>query len=288
MTEQLPIFPLGMVAFPGMTVPLHIFEERYRAMVRHLLTIDDPAQRRFGIVAIREGYETGGHEARSMYRTGCVVQLGTVSEYDDGRYDLAAVGRERMRVVGTDASGPFLVAEVEVLPEEDRPSVDTAREAAHALATFADYRDLVSELRGDDVMTGTLAARPRAAVLRARLDLLADAARAPAAAGVADHPRAARAAAPPDAARDRRHERDPVPAGHRGGTVGLEPELARPPAVPPAPAPRPSVPRETSGRPRTRSCQRAGTRHGPAGSPREGTWPDRLSVRIVRSQVSPW
>ncbi|QIK66873.1 LON peptidase substrate-binding domain-containing protein [Nocardioides sp. HDW12B] len=160
MTEQLPIFPLGMVAFPGMTVPLHIFEERYRAMVRHLLTIDDPARRRFGIVAIREGYETGGHEARSMYRIGCVVQLGTVSQYDDGRFDLAAVGQERMRVMGTDASGPFLVADVEVMPEETRPSVDTAREAAHALATFADYRDLVSELRGDDVMTGSLPRDP--------------------------------------------------------------------------------------------------------------------------------
>jgi Lon protease-like protein len=156
----LPIFPLGLVAFPGMTVPLHVFEDRYRAMVRHLLAIDEPEDRVFGIVAIREGYEVGGHEARSMYRTGCVMRLSTVSEYDDGRFDLAAVGIHRMRVVGTDTQGPFVRAEVESLPGEEKPSVETAREAAHALATFAEYRDLVGELRGGEVMSGGLPRDP--------------------------------------------------------------------------------------------------------------------------------
>ena len=157
---SMPIFPLNTVAFPGMTVPLHIFEERYRAMVQHLLAIPDPAERLFGVVAIREGYEIGGHEARSMYRTGCVVQLGEVEEYDDGRYDIAAVGRHRMRVLTTDAEGPFLRAEVEDLDDTREPEVETAREAAHALATFADYRDRVGELRGGDVMTGSLPRDP--------------------------------------------------------------------------------------------------------------------------------
>ena len=160
MPSSLPIFPLNTVAFPGMTVPLHIFEERYRAMVQHLLTIPDPADRLFGVVAIREGYEVGGHEARSMYRTGCVVQLGTVEEYDDGRFDIAAVGRHRMRVVATDSDGPYLRAEVEDLDEDGKPHVETAREAAHALATFAEYRDTVSALRGGDVMTGSLPRDP--------------------------------------------------------------------------------------------------------------------------------
>jgi Lon protease-like protein len=57
--EQLPIFPLNTVVFPGVTLPLHIFEERYRAMVRHLLDVPDQTLRLFGIVAIREGYEVG-------------------------------------------------------------------------------------------------------------------------------------------------------------------------------------------------------------------------------------
>jgi Lon protease-like protein len=156
----LPIFPLNVVTFPGTGVPLHIFEERYRALVRHLLTIDEPGERLFGIVAIREGYETGGHEARSMYRTGCVVQLTDVEEYDDGRYDIAAVGRHRMRVLATDQEEPYLRAEVQHLLPEPGLDVETAREAARALATFEEYRALVSDLRGEDVMTGRLPRDP--------------------------------------------------------------------------------------------------------------------------------
>jgi Lon protease-like protein len=160
MTETMPIFPLGLVAFPGMTVPLHVFEDRYRAMVRHLLAIEEPEDRLFGIVAIREGYEVGGHETRSMYRTGCVVRLATVSEYDDGRFDIAGIGLRRMRVVGTDTEGPFVRAEVETLTDQEPPSVETAREAAHALATFAEYRELIGELRGGEVMSGSLPRDP--------------------------------------------------------------------------------------------------------------------------------
>src|SRR3954452_19952892 len=113
MPELLPIFPLKVVAFPGMSVPLHIFEERYRALVRHLLAVPDPSERLFVIVTIREGYEVGNHEARSMYRTGCLMQLTQAEPYDDGRYDVVAVGRNRVRVVSTDASQPFLRAEVQ-------------------------------------------------------------------------------------------------------------------------------------------------------------------------------
>lgn len=160
MADLVPIFPLNVVAFPGMTVPLHIFEDRYRALVRHLLDHPDPAGRLFGIVAIREGYEVGNHEARSMYRTGCVVQLGTVEEYDDGRFDIAAVGRHRMRVLSTDATAPFLRAEVEHLRTDPGPAGDTAQEAARTLAAFEEYRSMVGTLRGGDVMTGSLPRDP--------------------------------------------------------------------------------------------------------------------------------
>jgi Lon protease-like protein len=161
--ELLPIFPLNVVAFPGMTVPLHIFEERYRALVRDLLAEPEPRERLFGVVAIREGYEVGSHEARSMYRTGCVVQLSTVEEYDDGRFDIAVVGRHRMRVVATDTEAAYLRARVEHLvtePVDPELAVATAREAARALATFEEYRGLVSRLTGSDVMTGGLPRDP--------------------------------------------------------------------------------------------------------------------------------
>jgi hypothetical protein len=158
--DLLPLFPLNVVAFPGMTVPLHVFEDRYRALVRHLLTVPDPAERVFGIVTIREGYEVGNHEARSMYRTGCLMQLTEAEPYDDGRFDVVAVGRERVRVVATETSEPFLRAEVESLDGREELSPDTAREAARALAVFGDYRTAVSTLRGDDVMVGSLPRDP--------------------------------------------------------------------------------------------------------------------------------
>lgn len=160
MPDLLPLFPLNVVAFPGMTVPLHVFEDRYRALVRHLLTVPDPAERVFGIVTIREGYEVGNHEARSMYRTGCLMQLTEAEPYDDGRFDVVAVGRERVRVVATETSEPFLRAEVESLDGREELSPDTAREAARALAVFGDYRTAVSTLRGDDVMVGSLPRDP--------------------------------------------------------------------------------------------------------------------------------
>ncbi len=160
MSDLLPLFPLNVVAFPGMSVPLHIFEERYRALVRHLLALPEPADRVFGIVTIREGYEVGSHEARSMYRTGCLMQLTEAEPYDDGRFDVVAVGRGRVRVLATETGGPFLRGEVRHLDEAEEPSPDTAREAARALALFGDYRTAVSALRGDDVMTGPLPRDP--------------------------------------------------------------------------------------------------------------------------------
>src|SRR5688500_11244010 len=92
------MFPLNTVVFPGMTVPLHVFEDRYRALVHHLLRLDDPAERVFGTVAIREGYELGEHGAQSVYRVGCVLQLTEVEARPDGTFDVVAVGRDRLRL----------------------------------------------------------------------------------------------------------------------------------------------------------------------------------------------
>jgi Lon protease-like protein len=154
--DQLPIFPLNTVVFPGMSVPLHVFEERYRALVHHLLAIPDKSMRLFGIVAIREGYEVGSHGAQSMHRVGCVVQLISVERYDDGRFDIEVVGRSRMRLQGIDPTGPFLVGEVDMLVERTRKGLDAAHEAARTLETFDEYRRRLEELSAVDVRTGEL------------------------------------------------------------------------------------------------------------------------------------
>ena len=156
MPDQLPIFPLNTVVFPGASVPLHVFEERYRALVHHLLAIPDRSMRLFGIVAIREGYEVGSHGAQSMHRVGCVVQLTSVERYDDGRFDIEVVGRSRMRLQGIDPTGPFLVGEVDTLVERTRKGLDAAHEAARTLETFDEYRRRLEELSAVDVGAGEL------------------------------------------------------------------------------------------------------------------------------------
>ena len=86
------MFPLNAVLFPGVSVPLTVFEDRYRALVHHLLRVDDPTERVFGSVGIREGYEVGDHGAQSLYRVGCRVQLTGVESHADGTFSVVAVG----------------------------------------------------------------------------------------------------------------------------------------------------------------------------------------------------
>ncbi len=149
MSSLLPLFPLGTVALPGTSLPLHIFEDRYRDLVGDLMDIEDPAQRLFGVVAIREGYEIGEHSARSMFRVGCLMQLQSAQRYPDGRYDVATVGRGRFRVLDTDTSASYLRAEVTRLEEPaggEGPELDQAGSAA--LAAFSAYRTRLEELMG--------------------------------------------------------------------------------------------------------------------------------------------
>jgi Lon protease-like protein len=153
-----PLFPLNTVVFPGVATPLHIFEERYRSLVRELSRIESIFDRVFGILAIREGYEVGDHGMQSAHRVGTLVQLTEVDAYEDGRYDIEVIGRQRLRVVESDNSGPFLRGEVELLTDPDEP--EAAAEAELAMATFETYRKRLSELRGGPVLAGELPGDP--------------------------------------------------------------------------------------------------------------------------------
>ena len=154
----MPLFPLNAVIFPGVVTPLHIFEERYRALVRELAGIESVFDRVFGILAIREGYEVGDHGMQSAHRIGTLVQLTEVEVYDDGRFDIEVIGRQRLQVTETDSSGQFLRGEVELLPDTDEPEAE--EEAELARSTFEEYRDQLSELRGGPVLSGDLPSDP--------------------------------------------------------------------------------------------------------------------------------
>ena len=157
MTE-VPLFPLNTVVFPGVVTPLHVFEERYRALVRELVGIETVFDRVFGIIAIREGYEVGDHGMQSAHRVGTLVQLTEVDPYDDGRFDIHVIGRQRLRVTESDNSGPFLRGEVELLTDEDEP--EARAEADRTLSTFEIYREMLSELRGGPVLAGEMPKDP--------------------------------------------------------------------------------------------------------------------------------
>ena len=147
------MFPLNAVLFPGVSVPLTIFEDRYRALVHHLLRVQDPAERIFGSVGIREGYEVGDHGAQSLYRVGCRVQLTEVEPHPDGTFDIVAVGLERIELERLDTTGTFPVGHVVDRPE---PAGLVAEEVLErARATFSAYRMALTDIRSDPY-TGSL------------------------------------------------------------------------------------------------------------------------------------
>ncbi len=142
MSQTLPLFPLGTVLFPGLLLPLHIFEERYRRLVRDLLA--GAAPRRFGVIAICEGRETGADGIRSLYEVGCIATLRRVTEHEDGRFDLVAAGTQRSRLAELDDSQPYLRGEVDILAE-DTGDQAAARIAARAVQQgFRTYLDALA------------------------------------------------------------------------------------------------------------------------------------------------
>jgi Lon protease-like protein len=151
------MFPLNSVLFPGLSVPLHVFEDRYRALVHHLLRRDDPAERVFGSVAIREGYEVGDHGAQSLFRVGCKAQLTEVEAHPDGTFDIVAVGLERIQLDRLEAGDRFPVGHVTELPERTPAVAEDVLERARA--TFTAYRVALSEIRSDPY-TGSLPRDP--------------------------------------------------------------------------------------------------------------------------------
>lgn len=141
------MFPLNAVIFPGVRVPLTVFEDRYRALVHHLLRVEDPTQRMFGSVGIREGYEVGEHGAQSLFRVGCRVQLTEVESHADGTFTIEAVGIDRIQLERLDTTGTFPVGHVVDRPEPEAPVDEELLERARS--TFTAYRAALAEIRAD-------------------------------------------------------------------------------------------------------------------------------------------
>ncbi|HEX8632032.1 MAG TPA: LON peptidase substrate-binding domain-containing protein [Catenuloplanes sp.] len=204
MGARLPVFPLGTVLFPGLVLPLHIFEERYRELVRDLVALPDGTPREFGVVAIRRGWEvlpvtgpagdlgdddprpagsaTVGAAAVTLHDVGCTAELRQVTELADGRFDIVTVGRRRFRVGEVDAdSTSYLTAEVDWLTEPPGQEALAELLAPRVLATFGEYLrllrpdtpDVIEQIPDDPTVLSHLVAATASLTVEDRQELLA-------------------------------------------------------------------------------------------------------------------
>jgi uncharacterized protein len=158
MSEMLPLFPLGAVLYPGMLMPLHIFEDRYRQLVRDLLAGPEPRQ--FGVIAIRKGRETGVDGVHSLYEIGCTATLRRVDRLDEGRFDIIIVGARRFRLLGLDETQPYLQGEVEPLATEPVDPAAAEPAVREVQAAFREYLDALTEWGGATVRLEQLPDEP--------------------------------------------------------------------------------------------------------------------------------
>ena len=182
MSETLPLFPLGTVLYPGLVLPLNIFEERYRQLVHDLL--EGPEPRRFGVIAIRKGRETGVDGISALHEIGCTATLREVAEQDDGRFHLVTVGSQRFRLASLDDSRPYLQGQVELLEEAigDEAAARLAAQAVQrsfrgyveALASQQSVEVSLPELPDDPLLLSYLVAASMILDLPVRQQLLAE------------------------------------------------------------------------------------------------------------------
>jgi Lon protease-like protein len=130
---ELPLFPLNTVLFPGATMPLHIFEERYKEMIGFCLAEKSP----FGAVLIRSGEEVGG--PAEPCEVGTTAYITTVQKLEDGRMNLICTGGQRFRIVSTSSERSYLVGDVQVLETVEELEEETEDYADTAASLFAEY-----------------------------------------------------------------------------------------------------------------------------------------------------
>ena len=143
---EIPLFPLHTVLCPGIVLPLHIFEDRYRALTRHCLDTGAP----FGVVLIREGRETGTGQVLALAGVGALVEIREAGRYPDGRYDLLAAATGRFTIDAVDPGRePYLVADVTPLEDEVGDEARAERLAASAIRRFVRYLELMRAREGE-------------------------------------------------------------------------------------------------------------------------------------------
>jgi Lon protease-like protein len=157
--RDLPLFPLNTVLFPGMVLPLHIFEERYKLMISHCLEDNRP----IGVVLIREGREVEGGAA--PHDVGTTAVIAGSSHTKDGRYNLVTIGSERFRLLSIRDDLPYLVGSAEPWPLSGGAVELAKRRAKSILASFEQYLELLIKAQGHRMEIEQKPEEPRALAL---------------------------------------------------------------------------------------------------------------------------
>lgn len=152
----MPMFPLGTVLLPGMVLPLHVFEPRYRQLMH-----DIGGSGEFGVVMIERGHEVGGGDVRAD--VGAVAQVLEAEELGDGRWLVVAIGTRRIRVADWLADDPYPVAHVDDWP--DRPAEIDLQPVRRGLDRIL----ALAERLGIDVVDADLATSPVEAIYQAAI-----------------------------------------------------------------------------------------------------------------------
>lgn len=151
----MPMFPLGMVLLPGGVLPLNVFEDRYLRMFREILA-DDANPPEFGVALITKGREAGGGDERAMVATS--ARILDMQATPDGRYVLAAVGTDRLRINAWLPDDPYPIADVDVWSDADVSSGDEdvrRRERVDAAHVRVDELNAIAAQLGDDTPPAT-------------------------------------------------------------------------------------------------------------------------------------
>lgn len=155
-TIELSLFPLNTVLFPGQVLPLHVFEDRYRLMIRRCLAEDLP----FGVVLIKNGQEVGG--AAEPQPIGTVARIIESTHLADGAMNIITVGVERFRIRRLLHDQPYLRGEVETLPlvaPEDGPSATRLAELVRSRVSR--YIQLIADAAGLQIQIDEMPSLPQ-------------------------------------------------------------------------------------------------------------------------------
>jgi Lon protease-like protein len=143
--QELPLFPLKTVLFPGMPLPLHIFEERYKLMINESIKSATP----FGVVLIREGQEVGAPAVPHLIGTSAFVTQ--VERLPEGRMNIDTIGYKRFRIRELNHDKPYLTGLVEDFPLEVDESAEISRDLSRLRTRLSAYLDVLAGVFDMDV-----------------------------------------------------------------------------------------------------------------------------------------